>query len=75
MIITGNYYNWIEKPVTPPPPKKIPDIETPIEKVTAPPPATEDNGVIMNPKPDERPTSFFAQPGILAGNYIKAIWQ
>lgn len=27
---------------------------------------TEDTGVIMNPKAEERPTSFFAQPGILA---------
>lgn len=27
---------------------------------------TEDSGVIMNPKAEERPTSFFAQPGILA---------
>lgn len=27
-----------------------------------------DPGVsIMNPKPEDRPTSFFAQPGILAG--------
>lgn len=24
---------------------------------------------IMNTKPEERATSFFAQPGILAGNY------
>lgn len=27
---------------------------------------TEDSGVVMNPKAEERPTSFFAQPGILA---------
>lgn len=27
---------------------------------------TEDSVVIMNPKAEERPTSFFAQPGILA---------
>ncbi|XP_030748460.1 syndecan [Sitophilus oryzae] len=27
---------------------------------------TEDSGVIMNPKPEDRPTSFFSQPGILA---------
>lgn len=25
---------------------------------------------IMNPKPEDRATSFFAQPGILAGIYI-----
>lgn len=30
-----------------------------------------DPGVsIMNPKPEDRPTSFFAQPGILAGKEI-----
>lgn len=28
---------------------------------------TEDTSVIMNPKPEDRPTSFFSQPGILAG--------
>lgn len=27
---------------------------------------TEDTSVIMNPKPEDRPTSFFSQPGILA---------
>ncbi|CAG9759658.1 unnamed protein product [Ceutorhynchus assimilis] len=28
--------------------------------------STEDNSVIMNPKQEDRPTSFFSQPGILA---------
>jgi hypothetical protein len=32
---------------------------------------TDDKDVlIMNTKNDERPTSFFAQPGILAGEYL-----
>jgi hypothetical protein len=34
---------------------------------------TDGNGnevLIMNTKNDERPTSFFAQPGILAGKYL-----
>lgn len=44
---------------------------------------TDGNGnevLIMNTKNDERPTSFFAQPGILAGKYFicketfKKIW-
>lgn len=60
-----------QKPVTQPPVKKTQEIE--IEKVTAPPPATEDNSVIMNPKPEERPTSFFAQPGILAAIILGAV--
>nr|XP_023016373.1 syndecan [Leptinotarsa decemlineata] len=41
------------------------DKEIPIEPKRAPEP-TPDTSVRMNPKPDDRPTSFFAQPGILA---------
>lgn len=32
-----------------------------------------DNTVVMDPKHEERATSFFAQPGILAGKYDKEI--
>lgn len=34
---------------------------------------TEDRTVVMNPKPEDRPTSFFAQPGILAGLFTQTI--
>lgn len=52
-----------------PPQAKIPDtterkdIVNPRVRVEE---STEDSVVIMNPKAEERPTSFFAQPGILA---------
>lgn len=32
------------------------------------------DGVIMNPKSEDRPTSFFAQPGILAGEHYSLIY-
>lgn len=56
-------------------PKKesIPDSNAPINAgedsdiLRILPVPTEDTSVIMNPKPEDRPTSFFSQPGILAG--------
>lgn len=60
-----------QKPVNnnQPPQPKLPDITTEkkdiITRVLVEE-TTEDSGVIMNPKAEERPTSFFAQPGILA---------
>lgn len=48
----------------------------PTHHVTAAPPDSNNNGLggnevlIMNTKNDERQTSFFAQPGILAGKYF-----
>ncbi|KAG5873436.1 hypothetical protein JTB14_031053 [Gonioctena quinquepunctata] len=51
-------------------PKRLPDdldIDKDIAKETQEvPETTPDTSVRMNPKPDDRPTSFFAQPGILA---------
>lgn len=65
----------IEKPVVPynlppvnnpAPPRNIePDNKKEIINEPAPSP-TEDSSVIMNKKSEDRPTSFFAQPGILA---------
>lgn len=42
------------------------DITTKSVPVNHQPPQNE---VIMNPKDENRPTSFFAQPGILAGKF------
>ncbi|KAJ8926898.1 hypothetical protein NQ314_020750 [Rhamnusium bicolor] len=50
------------------PPRKTAEVEIeqePIDLGPAPGP-TEDSSVIMNKKSEDRPTSFFAQPGILA---------
>lgn len=51
-------------------PRKVPEGIEPDITETKPVETTEDTGVQvkeMNPKPEDRPTSFFAQPGILAG--------
>lgn len=51
-----------------PPPQNIPDTTERKEILTRviSEGTTEDSGVEMNPKAEERPTSFFSQPGILA---------
>lgn len=51
-----------------PPPGQT-EVETEKEPIeNDPPPApTEDSTVIMNKKPEDRPASFFAQPGMIAG--------
>lgn len=53
----------------PPPQPKIPEIVDRTENINTRiriEETTEDSGVIMNKKGEDRPTSFFAQPGILA---------
>lgn len=65
----------IDIEVTPAPPvidkdpsrPELPEEETTKHKTNGP--AFDNSGVTMSGKPDERHTSFFAQPGILAGNY------
>lgn len=55
-------------PVNNPAPPGQPDVDTergPVEN-DPPPVPTEDSTVIMNKKPEDRPASFFAQPGMIA---------
>lgn len=65
LLFLEDPYIPADKDITPSPTPRIHvDITTKTVPVNHQTPRTD---VIMNPKDENRPTSFFAQPGILAG--------
>lgn len=68
-VVSLNFVCVLDPIVSNIPRKIVPPVDTGFvdERV---PETTEDTSVIMNPKSEDRQTSFFAQPGILAGNEI-----
>lgn len=75
-FVTVDKDNKISETTVPPPIQKTPDLQLPPKNTDTERTRTYDKDEVfinMNPKSEDRPTSFFAQPGILAGNLCHCV--